>query len=192
MKKIERLREIEAKFGKEFVLPYRLCSGWPQITKAIGYFERRGITWGLRTDTRDGTEQGYGCPFLFRGSVEEAQKIFQTHGRKLYYIVCENVPEVLLHGVAWPAGEDDIFIEFNDKEPDISQRAMYNNPKNLRIIAVGPSNLVMRLKQPVRCFSPIYVRDKCFDEVYRLMMCHREVKEITFSVRAHDHRLIIW
>ncbi len=83
VKKIERLRWIQSIFGQEFVLKYFFCGNWKEISQAIDYFENRGQTWGMRTDTNYGSNQGYLCPFLFKGLRQEAAKIREAKPRKI-------------------------------------------------------------------------------------------------------------
>lgn len=197
MKKIDRLRWVEKTFGSGFVLPYFLCRNWEEILDAINAFESSGKTWGLRTDVcgdeTPGQTQGTLCPFLFRGSVDEAKKIWEENREKLYYLVCLNILKVTCHGVAELLDAEHIFIEFNDKEPFISLREMYNNPKNLRRIGVGPSNFVTRWETAVRCFHPEEVSTYRFDDLYRLMVS-TELAEATveFTITDVPKRIIIW
>jgi hypothetical protein len=84
-----------------------------------------------------------------------------------------------------------IFFEWNDKEPEISQRAMYKNLGNLRRIVLGPNNLVFREDGiAYRSVRPEYTSDLKFDEIYDVMV-HFEVKETTFTLRE-DGKLVVW
>jgi hypothetical protein len=190
MKKIERLRWIQSIFGPEFVLKYFFCKNWEEISQAIDYFENRGQTWGMRTDTNHGTTQGNLCPFLFKGSRQEAEKIWRENREQLYYLVSENLPRVFCHGVAELIDEEHIFIEFNDKEKNISQRDMYKHPENLRRIAVGPASYVFYKSLLIRSFHPEEVIDYAFDKIY-FPMVQWKIKEITFSIKPNK-QVIIW
>src|SRR5437867_1038428 len=91
MKKVERLRWVEETFGKNYVLPYWVCTEWSQIELAVKNFENANRTWGLRTDLRNGQDQGYQLPFVHHGEMQAARTVFDKHTDKLLYIVCENV-----------------------------------------------------------------------------------------------------
>lgn len=190
MKKIDRLRYIEKNFGLEFVLRYFLCKTWGEIEKAIHYFENKGLGWGMRTDTFSGNSQKFMCPFLFKGSIDDARKIWKENGRGLYYIVCENILEVLCHGVAELLDEEHIFIEFNDREPHIAQRHMYERPENLRHLAVGPNSFVFRNEVLVRSFHPEEVVVYSFDKIYYPMIANK-IRETTFTVTPNG-KVIVW
>ncbi|MFH1178447.1 MAG: hypothetical protein V1711_01850 [bacterium] len=194
MKKIDRLRWIEETFGKEFVLPYVLCNDLQDILNAINAFEATGKTWGFRTDTREGQTQGILCPFLFKGTINGARKIWNENKKKLYYLVCENILEVRCHGVAVLLDAEHIFIEFNDKEPFISLRDMYKHPKNLRHIGIGPSSFVFvwEIPTPIRCFHPEETSMYSFDRLYRLMVSIK-LREIVVEFTVTDKKkIIIW
>ena len=191
MKKIERLQWIEKVFGSGFAIEYIFCKNWGEIIRAIDYFEGRGKGWGLRTDTNTETiQQSYLCPFLFSGTRDAAAKIYQENQERLYYIVCENLPEVLCHGVAELVDAEHIFIEFNDKERNIAQRDMYDRPKNLRRLGVGPSSYVFHMGIWVRSFPPEETSHYGFDKIYYPMIWNR-IEEITFSVKTNK-QVIIW
>ena len=191
MKKIDRLRYIEENFGPEFVLQYFFCKTWEEIEKSVCCFESKGRGWGMRTDTFSGSSQAFLCPFLFKGNINDARKIWMENNSKLYYIICENILRVLCHGVAQLIDKEHIFIEFNNKEPYIAQRKMYEYPKNLRHLAVGPSSFIFWKKIVlVRCFHPEEVSMYSFDRIYRLMT-EKQVGEITFTVTPNG-KVIIW
>jgi hypothetical protein len=197
MKKIDRLRWIEKTFGQEFVLPYFFCHNWEEILEAINTFESSGKTWGLRTDIcgseTPGQTQGILYPFLFQGSVDGAKKLWKENGEKLHYLVSLNILEVTCHGVAELLDPEHIFIEFNDKEPFISLRDMYNNMENVRRIGVGPSAFITRWETVVRCFHPEEVSIYRFDDLYRLMVSTKLVeKTIEFTITDVPKRIIIW
>lgn len=191
MKKVERLRWVEETFGKEFVLPYWVCTEWPQIELAVQDMDNKRRTWGLRTDLRNGQDQGYQLPFVHHGNKEEVKKIFDEHQGKLLYIVCENVLIRKLSGVAIKIDQEHVLFEWNDKETTISQRAMYKHPENLRQMAFGPNNLVFPWDGgPIRSTRPEYGAFFKFDEIYDVMI-HSDVDETTFTVRD-DGKVIVW
>lgn len=190
LKKIERLRWVEKTFGADFVLPYFYCTNWSEIENAIKWFEDRKMGWGMRTDTRDGISQGYGCPFLFKGNLKEAHDIWQNNDKSLYYIVSENILEYFCNGVAILLDDEHIFVEFNAEEHDIPQRRMYDNPQNLRRIGVGPASYVMYNENIVRSFNPEEVTYYCFDRIYFPMIWYK-IGEVTFSVRPNK-QVIVW
>lgn len=197
MKKLERLKFIAERFGPEFVLPYYACYSWPQIVEAVNCFESRGRTWGFRTDVRDGWEQGFQLPFVLHGTLERILEVWEANGPKLEYIVGQNVTLVIYHAVAIPVDNEHVFFEWNDQEPTISQRAMYNHPENLSQILVGPARrsdasvIAQGMPFPVMKPEDCKVVDLGFDRVYRLMV-GQNVDEITFTVRANDRKMIIW
>ncbi len=192
MKKIDRLKWIGAHYGSEFVTPYIVCRNRNEILGAIHRFESSGHTWGLRTDTPEGQTQATHCPFLFKGTTDEAKRIWNENGRQLYYIVCENIFEYVCHGVAEPFDAEHIYIEFNDKEPFISLRGMWEHPKNLRHIVVGPSGYVIKGHVPIRCFHPEDASYFRFDRLYELMLSGTADEDrVEFSV-SDKRRLVIW
>ena len=79
-----------------------------------------------------------------------------------------------------------------------SQRAMYNNPENLTQLVVGPSRKFL-LEPP---FPQILVsgyhpednlpNDLRLTEIYDLMRSRKDIKELTFSVRKQDKKVVIW
>lgn len=191
MKKVERLRWIEETFGKDFVLPYWVCMEWSQMDLAIKNFEIAKHTWGLRTDLRNGQDQGYQLPFIHHGNLEEARKVFEKHQEKLLYIVCENVLVRRLSAVAIKIDPEHVLFEWNDKETTISQRAMYKHPENLRQLVLGPNNTVFPWDgSPMRATRPEYAAFLKFDGIYDVMV-HSEVDEATFTVRD-DGKVIVW
>ncbi|MEK7611773.1 MAG: hypothetical protein AAB407_00255 [Patescibacteria group bacterium] len=192
MKKIARLQWIQERFGEEFVLPYKVCTTWKDISLAISEFEKSRKTWGLRTDIIGGTTQGYLQPFLLNGTRKEAQEIWRKSGNKLIYIVCENVLSVVCHGVAIPIDKESVFFEYNSSEPTISQRAMYQNPQNLRHIVIGYGGHAYFAGRFYRSVSPVFGSIYRFDTVYELALCIPKVDEITFTVRSPDRRLVLW
>lgn len=191
MKKVARLKWIEETFGKDFVLPYRVCKDQYEIHLAISIFTLEKKTWGMRTDTRNGSTQGFNLPFLFHGTPEGAAKIWDAHKEKLVYIVSENILRYKLQAVAVKLDEEHILFEWNGKEPEISQREMYNRPENLRQLALGPNNLVFPWDgAPLRSVRPEYASDLKFDLIYDVMI-HSDVDETTFSIRD-DGKLVVW
>lgn len=191
MKKIDRLRWIEETFGKDYVLPYVVCFTQAEIMKAIAEFQNAGKTWGMRSDTREGTTQAINLPFIHHGTPEAAQKVWDEFQNKCVYIVCGNVLRRRYSAVAIKMDPEHIFFEWNDKEPEISQRAMYKNLGNLRRIVLGPNNLVFREDGiAYRSVRPEYTSDLRFDEIYDVMV-HFDVKETTFTLRD-DGKLVVW
>jgi len=148
-------------------------------------------TWGMRTDFRDGNTQGFNLPFIHHGTMEEASKIWGQHTENLVYIVSENVLRRRYSAVALKLDSEHVFFEWNDKEPEISQRAMYKKPGNLRQIALGPNNYVFPWDGPlIRSVRPEYAADLKFDEIYDVMI-HSDVDETTFTLRD-DGKLVVW
>lgn len=191
MKKLERLLWIERTFGPEFVLPYRACRTWEEIEFAFSRFESAGRTWGIRTDFVNGRCQGHGLPFLHHGSAAGAKEIWSLHGEKLVYIVSENVLRRRLSGVGIKVGSEHVLFEWNDKEPTISQREMYDKPENVQRIVVGPGGYELVFGEiPIRCVPPEYTSWRRFDEIYDVMI-HMDVDEATFTVRE-DGKLVVW
>lgn len=193
MKKLARLEWIERTFGRDYVLPYRVCKDHYEIFLAVSGFEIVKKTWGIRTDFHNGTSQGFNLPFIHHGTPQEAAKLWDEYGTKLIYIVCENVLRRRYSAVAVKIDSEHIYVEWNDKEPEISQRQMYRNLENLRRIAVGPNNLVFPWPggDPVRSVRPEYVRDLKFDQIYDVMIHDPDVKETTFTLRE-DGKLVVW
>lgn len=198
MKKIERLRWVESNFGPDFVLKYFICHNWQEIEKAISYFEKRNLGWGMRTDrpTTNNNEDDWNLPFLFRGTINEAQSIWRKHEKNFNYIVCKNITEVYCHGVAELIAKQDglVFIKYNEKEKNISQRQMYNFPSNLEHIYVSPFRHTVRNELIIRCFYPheSFITDRSFDIIYRLFFFSDcKEKEITFTVLP-DKKIVIW
>jgi len=191
MKKVARLKWIEETFGKDYVLPYFVCFTQAEIMKAIAEFESAGKTWGMRADTREGATQAISLPFIHHGTREAVQKVWDEFQDKCVYIVCGNVLRRRYSAVAVKMDPEHVFFEWNDKEPEISQRAMYKNLGNLRRIVVGPNNLVFREDGiAYRSVRPEYTSDLKFDEIYDIMV-HFDVKETTFTLRE-DGKLVVW
>lgn len=191
MKKVARLKWIEETFGKDYVLPYRVCKDHYDIFLAISGFEMVKKTWGMRTDTKDGSTQGISLPFVHHGTPQAAAKVWDEWKDKLVYIVSENILRRRYSAVAVKMDPEHVFFEWNDKEPEISQRAMYKNLGNLRRIVLGPNNLVFREDGiAYRSVRPEYTSDLKFDEIYDIMV-HFDVKETTFTLRE-DGKLVVW
>ncbi len=191
MKKVARLRWIQARFGPNYVLPYLECRNWEDVESAVDHFENeRKLSWGMRTDTRNGSTQGYSLPFVHHGTLARAREVWDAHGEKLTYIVSKNIKRVRLNAVAILIDLEHIVVEWNDKEPEASQRTMYKHPENLRQLALGPSGGIIWPMIPMRCVSPVHTGWWRFDEVYKLMTQTGE-KEVTFSVTL-DGDLVIW
>jgi hypothetical protein len=191
VKKVARLKWVEETFGKGFVLPYYVCKDPYEITLAISIFALWKKTWGMRTDTKEGTTQGFNLPFLFHGTPEGAAEIWAAHQDRLVYIVSENILRYKLQAVAVKLDAEHVLFEWNSKEPTISQRQMYNRPQNLRQIALGPNNVVFPWDgSPLRSVRPEYAADLKFDQIYDVMV-HSDVDETTFSIRD-DGKLVVW
>jgi hypothetical protein len=191
VKKVARLKWIEEVFGRDYVLPYRVCRDLTEINLAIARLDEAKRTWGMRTDFKDGAAQGFNLPFVHHGTPEKAAEVWGQYGEKLVYIVSENVLRRRYSAVAVKMDPEHIFFEWNDKEPEISQRAMYKNLGNLRRIVVGPNNLVFREDGiSYRSVRPEYTSDLKFDEIYDIMV-HFDVKETTFTLRE-DGKLVVW
>lgn len=191
MKKVERLKWIEETFGKDFVLPYRVCYDHHDLFLAIAGFEIVKKTWGMRTDFRNGTTQGFNLPFVHHGTPQAAGDVFDKWGEKLVYIVSENVLRRRYSAVAVKLDPEHVLFEWNGREPEISQRQMYRKPENLRQIVLGPNNLVFPWDGlPIRSVRPEYASDLKFDQVYDVMI-HSEVDETTFTLRD-DGKLVVW
>lgn len=189
MKKLDRLRRIEETFGVDYVLPYQACLSMDAIENTAVAFDRAGKTWGMRTDFRNGAEQGFNLPFLQKGTISEARRIYSEHGHSLVYIVSENILKYRLNAVAMKIDKDHVFFEWN-LDPDIPQRKMYDNLSDIRRIAVGPSGAVLAFGEFFRCVSPEVTSWYRFDKVYDVLV-HSEETEATFSVRD-DGKLVIW
>lgn len=192
MKKVARLRWIEEMFGTEYVNPYHVCKSLDEMRVAIEDFDLMKRTWGIRTDYPTGSTQGYQLPFVHHGSLEEATKLWTTHGDKFVYIVCGNILHRRLSGVAVKLDSEHVLFEWNDKEHEISQREMYKRPENLKQIALGPSGYVFPWggQVPLRCVPPEYGVELRFDGIYDVMV-HGQVNEATFTVRD-DGKVIVW
>lgn len=190
MKKINRLQEIERVFGPEFLVKYFFCKDWNEIQEAIKHFESNGEEWGMRTDFNRGLFPGMYCPFLFKGEQEKAKIIWEENKEKLYYLVSERIDTVLCQCVALLLDKEHIFIEFNDKEPHISQREMYNHPENLRNFAVGPASYTLYDNNLIKSFHPEQVADYGFNKIY-FPIIQNKIKETTFTVKPNK-KIIIW
>ena len=193
MKKIERLKFIESEFGKEFVLPYKVCHDEKDITKAVREFELKKATWGMRTDLASGNNQGYLLPFILKGSLDKALNVFRERGRELVYIISHNILNYACNGVAIPFDEEHVFFEINPKD-NVSQRNMYDNPSNLRQLFIGPSRKIFYENMFFNGFKPEddYVYDLRLSEIYNLVVGRGDVNEVTFSVRKPDKKVVIW
>jgi hypothetical protein len=162
-----------------------------QIESAVVDFEVQRRTWGVRTDCPNGTAQGYSLPFIWKGTLVEALKLWNEHKDRLLYIVVENVLRVQLHAVAVKLDAEHVLFEWNDKEPEIWQRQMYRKPENLRKIVVGPGGYELLWGYAfVRCVPSEYTSQWRFDDIYDVII-HSDVDEVTFTVRE-DGKLIVW
>ena len=145
----------------------------------------------MRTDTRDGSVQGFNLPFVHHGTPEKAGEVWEKYGTKLAYIVSENVLRRRYSAVALKLDPEHILFEWNDKEPEISQRQMYSKVDNLSRLVLGPNNLVFREDGvSMRSVRPEYTSRLRFDEIYDVMV-HYDVDETTFTLRE-DGKLVVW
>jgi hypothetical protein len=192
VKKVARLKWIEETFGKDFVLPYKVCRDHYEIFLAISGFEMAKRTWGMRTDFRDGATQGFNLPFVHHGTPEKAAEVWDKHKESLVYIVSENVLRRRYSAVAIKVDQEHVYFEYNAKEPEISQRDMYKRRENLSYLVLGPNNLIWPWPgaDPIRSVRPEYARDLKFDEIYDIMI-HSDVDEATFTLRS-DGKLVVW
>ena len=193
MKKAERLKFIRTNFGERFVLPYEECFNEKDIVAAVDRFESEGFTWGLRTDLVDVNVQGYHLPFILRGTLDEALKVFRQHGNKLTYIASQNILNYLCNGVAIPHDEEHVFFEVNPVD-NVSQRGMYDNPENLRNFFIGERRKILYNGRFYPGFKPEdnYVHDLKLSEIYSLIVGRKDIDEVTFSVRNPDKKIVIW
>jgi len=193
MRKVERLRFIENRFGNQFVLPYVECHRKQELAAAIEGFESDGVTWGLRTDVKDGTAQGFGLPFILDGTFDGAMKLFRQYGDRLTYIVSHNILDYHCNGVAVPHDKDHVFFEINPFDNN-SQRRMYDHSENLRVLFVGESRRVLNQDRFYPGFKPedSYARDLRLSDIYNLIVGSNDVDEVTFSVRNPDKKIVIW
>jgi hypothetical protein len=192
VKKVARLEWIHDRFGEEYIQPYQMCRTFRELHIACTSFQHgNGWEWGLRTDLRNGTEQGFNLPFLYKGNITAAMKIWERYGERLVYIVTKHLPAVRLNAVAIPVGPEHVFIEWNERERKIAQRNMYDNPKNVRRSIFGSGSEVYWNGSMRRVFNPRHASWWRFDEVYRLALSTASVDEITFSVTP-DGKVVIW
>lgn len=192
MKKLDRLKWVEETFGRDYVLPYRVCFDLQSLFLAISGFEIVKKTWGMRTDFRNGTTQGFNLPFVHHGTPEKAAEVWDKYGDKLLYIVSENVLRRRYSAVAIKVDPEHVYFEYNAKEPEISQRDMYKRRENLSYLVLGPNNLIYPWPgaEPIRSVRPEYTRDLKFDVIYDVMV-HSDVDEATFTLRE-DGKLVVW
>lgn len=188
MKKLERLLYIARTYGEDAVLPYQACRTEEDIRSAVGWMESMGRTWGMRSDFRNGSVQGFHLPFLHRGNLPDALKIRETYP-SLVYIVSENILRYRLNAVAVKVGPSHIFVEWNE-DAFIPQRRMYDRPEDLKRIAVGPAGHAEAFGSFVRAISPEHLSWYRFDIIWDTMI-HSDVDETTFSVRD-DGKLVVW
>jgi hypothetical protein len=191
MHKLERLEHITRTFGPEFVVPYRACRTWPEIEAAIKWFETNGEPkWGMRTDTLGGQIQGFGCPFVYPGTLDGALAVWNEHHDRLVYIVCGAVQPVICHGVGILIDDEHVFFEINDKEPHITQRNMYDRPGNLKSLVLGHAGHVNWNGGFLRSFDPEDAQNIRLDSIWRTMVLNK-VSEATFSIRQTG-KIVIW
>lgn len=191
MRKLERLAQIERTWGSEFVLPYFVCRNIEEIAAAARRILALGNEgWGMRTDWRDGAEQGFDLPFLFAPTLDEAGRVVAAYGSRLVYIVSANILQVLLHGVGILADPEHVFFEINDRETRIAQRHMYRNPENLRQFVVGHAGYSMWNETIWRSFESEDVHFLGLDVVWRKMV-ELQAPEVTFTVLP-GHKVVVW
>lgn len=92
MKKLDRMRWISATFGYEFVLPHRVVYEPYAALVAFDEFRRHGHEPSIRTDYKDGAEQGFSLPFVYPSAThEDFVRIWNEWGDRLVYIITEGV-----------------------------------------------------------------------------------------------------
>lgn len=196
MKKLDRLRWIQETFGYSATARYIPAYTWQQMYEALLSFWAGGVEKvGIRTDTRNGAEQGFNLPFvhgLRPNDLDKASALWTQYGDKLVYIVTgQTVQPCLANGVAIRLDEEHVFFEVNDVEPDITQRHMYDRPENLKQFVVGSGGHVLWQGRFYRCYRSEDVWALNYDAVYRAIY-YGGVDEITFSIRQRDRSLVIW
>jgi len=201
MKKVERLNWITDQFGQEFVLPFKVCSSWREIESAVWDFEKKSVSWGMRTDTPHNSSIYPTLPFVLHGSLESVRDVWDRFAKSLIYIICHNITRYRCNAVVLRLDDEHVFFEFNPVDKHLSQRNMYDQISNLRYLSVGPVRrlfLQQEYRYPFRPLGPVYCRDDHliqdlrFHKIYDLMMRHPCVNEITFSVRSPDGKIVIW
>lgn len=199
MKKLERLAWIERTFGADMVSPYKACYTWGQIILALsGFWSRGDPRPGVRTDFIGGDTQGFNLPFVYPVSdtagVEAVRRIWLGYSHALVYIVSGSVQPVLTQGVAERLDDEHVFFEVNDKEPEVTQRHMYDHPQNLRQFVLGPSSAYIRRdrggERLFPCYNPEWGAVQSLDRIYAAMY-QGGAHELTFSIKMNK-RVILW
>lgn len=194
MKKLERLRWIEATYGSEYVSPYKECHTWDEIHKAmLQMFDQADNRWpSLRTDFPDGLQQGFNLPFLMNPTFDQVKEVWDKHREDLVYIICRSVQPILCCGVAQRISDEHIVVEINDQEPMIAQRAMYRKPENLTCLFLGPGSGVEWQGQMRRVHNPEDAGYLALDKIYSALFAGG-AEELTFTVMARPYKkIVIW
>jgi len=198
MKKLDRFKFIENKFGSQYVLEYYACYAFEQICEAADKFEARNMPWNLRTDkpsNESDINQAVLAPFVHLCTKEKARAVWDEFGASLVYIVFRSMPLCYLNGVAIRVNDETVFIEYNEQDRDVPQRYMYEKADHLSHLNIGPfrRNTLVPEQWPGPVFEPTdaFIAERHFDEVYSLLLSSGE-DEMTFALRYPDRQLIIW
>lgn len=109
--------------------------------------------------------------------------------------MCKNILKVFCHSVAQLISRKDetVLFEFNEKEPYIAQRGMYENPENLNHLYISSWRHIWHDGRFIRCYflEETPVVDRSFGVVYRLLFQSENVSEITFTVLPNK-QIVIW
>lgn len=124
MKKIQRLEMLKNVFGSNLVLPYFVCESWYDIKMAINYFDDNDYSWGVRTDTKVGEDQGFLLPFIHECDEFKIRDLYNQFENDLHYIVVKNIPPhlTLCNCSAQKIGETSFIVEWDKGKQ--SQRHM--------------------------------------------------------------------
>lgn len=196
MRKLDRLRWIEATYGPEYVLPYRACYDWHEVARTIEHFWYTKLTPSLRTDWRDAPEQGYNLPFVHPGVCwPQAWEVWDKWREKLVYIVTEGVsPEqTMCNAAAERLGPSLLLVEWD--EGGCAQRAWEQTCVLLHhafVDDVGgwwqpvqPWPHGVRVKRPKMLPSELHM-----ERMYPLLLAAGD-KHAVWTVRR-DGQIVIW
>lgn len=199
MNKVNRLRFIVERYGPEFVFPFFVCRTWEEIAKAIVSFESEGKMWGIRTDYPSMQRLGFSLPFIPHANAKQAEELWQQHRDRLVYIIYNTMTEACVNAVAIRLDAEHVLFEYNPVDIFLTQRHMYNHPRNLRQMIVGPHRSLryavgnsFASSFPVFVLEDARVQDLHFPKMYNLFLIHPDEQEITFSVRLRTNQIIIW
>lgn len=199
MNKVDRLNLVVARYGHEFVLPYRVCHSWPEIEMAVRDFESTGQKWGMRTDYPGALHQGMSLPFVKDCTLQKVRDVWVEYGSRLVYIIHHTIHEECINAVALRLDSEHVFFEYNVVDLMVSQRRMYDHPRNLRWMIVGPMHLRQysydgsySSRLPVFVPEDSSVQDLRFSTIYRIMEAYPEESEITFTIRLNTRKIVIW